>query len=257
MADTIYKRMDQDQLDYLMVYLLGILKQKFATSNTTYTFTQDTTDKHKFTVSGSDGTSVSITIPDNNTTYSDATASAHGLMTAAQYTKLAGIADGANKTTVDTAITATGTNPVTGKAINDALANKAPTSSPSFTGSPKSTTPSAGDNSTRIATTAFVTSAIAAALAAFTSVKFVVVTAFSALPTTGAVGTFYFVPDTHSDSNDSYDEYIWLVDQKKYEKIGNTDVDLSGYVKRTDMATLTNTEIEGAVNAAVTTVFGS
>lgn len=39
-------------------------------TNTTYTLTQDATDGHKFTFAGSDGTSVTITIPDNNTTYS-------------------------------------------------------------------------------------------------------------------------------------------------------------------------------------------
>ena len=51
---------------------------------------------------------------------------------------------------------------------------------------------------------------------------------FEELPETGVKGTIYLVPDEHSDSNDTYDEYIWVTD--KYEKIGNTDVNLSGYV---------------------------
>ena len=38
-------------------------------TNTTYTLTQDGTDGHKFTLSGTDGYSKTITIPDNNTTY--------------------------------------------------------------------------------------------------------------------------------------------------------------------------------------------
>lgn len=38
-------------------------------TNTTYTITQDATDGHKFTFAGSDGSSKTITIPDNNTTY--------------------------------------------------------------------------------------------------------------------------------------------------------------------------------------------
>ena len=38
-------------------------------TNTTYTITQDATDGHKFTLAGSDGSSKTITIPDNNTTY--------------------------------------------------------------------------------------------------------------------------------------------------------------------------------------------
>ena len=48
--------------------------------------------------------------------------------TTAEKTKLAGIATGANKTTVDTALSSTSTNPVQNKVINTALAGKANTS---------------------------------------------------------------------------------------------------------------------------------
>lgn len=41
--------------------------------------------------------------------------------------------------------------------INSTLAGKAPTASPAFTGNPTAPTPTAGDNDTSIATTAFVT----------------------------------------------------------------------------------------------------
>lgn len=64
-------------------------------TNTTYTLTQDSSDGHKITLTPSSGSATTITIPDNNTTYSDATTSAHGLMTAADKTKLNGIATGA------------------------------------------------------------------------------------------------------------------------------------------------------------------
>lgn len=60
-----------------------------------------------------------------DTTYSDATTSAHGLMTAAMVTKLNGIASGANKITVDSELSSTSTNPVQNKVINTALAGKA------------------------------------------------------------------------------------------------------------------------------------
>ena len=52
---------------------------------------------------------------------------------------------------------------------------------------------------------------------------------FSDLPKTGVIGTIYLVPDTHSDSNDAYDEYIWntTLTTPTYEKIGNTDVELT------------------------------
>ena len=48
--------------------------------------------------------------------------------TDADKSKLAGIAEGANKTTVDAALSSTSTNPVQNKVINDALAGKAASS---------------------------------------------------------------------------------------------------------------------------------
>ena len=61
---------------------------------------------------------------DANTTYPDATTSAHGLMTAADKTKLDGIATGANKTIVDSGLSSSSTNPVQNKAISSALGKK-------------------------------------------------------------------------------------------------------------------------------------
>lgn len=61
---------------------------------------------------------------DNNTTYSDATQSAHGLMTAADKKKLDGIAAGATKVAVDSALSATSTNPVQNKVVQAALDSK-------------------------------------------------------------------------------------------------------------------------------------
>ena len=76
----------------------------------------------------SDATNDQITIAATNTTYSDATTSASGLMTAAMVTKLNGIATGANKTTVDSSLSSSSTNPVQNKVIYNALAGKAATS---------------------------------------------------------------------------------------------------------------------------------
>ena len=73
--------------------------------------------------------SINSDVPANakftDTTYSDATQSAHGLMTAADKKKLDGIADGANKITVDSALSDTSTNPVQSKAVKTALDGKA------------------------------------------------------------------------------------------------------------------------------------
>ena len=65
------------------------------------------------------------TPPTTNTTYDVATQSANGLMSSSDKTKLDGIATGANKTTVDSALSSTSTNPVQNKVINSALAGKA------------------------------------------------------------------------------------------------------------------------------------
>lgn len=54
-----------------------------------------------------------------------ASTSASGLMTAAMVTKLNGIAEGANKITVDSSMSSSSTNPVQNKVVNTALASKA------------------------------------------------------------------------------------------------------------------------------------
>lgn len=57
-----------------------------------------------------------------------ATQSQAGAMSASDKSKLDGIASGANKTTVDSALSSTSTNPVQNKVINSALAGKAASS---------------------------------------------------------------------------------------------------------------------------------
>lgn len=60
-------------------------------TDTIYTLTQDQTDGHKITFTPSAGNATTITIPDNDTTYEDATQSVHGLMSTSDKTKLDGI----------------------------------------------------------------------------------------------------------------------------------------------------------------------
>lgn len=60
-------------------------------------------------------TALGYTPPTTNTTYSAATTSAAGLMSAADKTKLDGIATGATKVTVDSAMSDSSTNPVQNK----------------------------------------------------------------------------------------------------------------------------------------------
>lgn len=64
------------------------------------------------------------------------------------------------------------------------------------------------------------------------------------LPETGEAGIIYLISNSGSNPN-SYDEYIYV--NSKFEKIGTTDVDLSGYIKETDLVTITNEEIDTIV----------
>jgi hypothetical protein len=93
----------------------------------TQSFVYDGSAAKTLNIKGSGATSVTsdtngnITISSTNTTYSAASTTANGLMTSAMVTKLNGIATGATKVTVDTAMSSTSTNPVQNKAVYAAI----------------------------------------------------------------------------------------------------------------------------------------
>lgn len=161
------------------------------------------------------GDHISISADTISAVYDNATQSKAGLMSAADKIKLA--------------------------EVNDVISTKSNIDSPAFTGTPLAPTAAEGTKTKQIATTEFVSSAVAAALAKITGIKFEVVTE---LPASGVDGVFYLLSHTHSDENDSYDEYVWLSGKSKYEKIGNTDVDLSGYIKSSDISAIANTDVD-------------
>lgn len=96
-----------------------------------------------------------------------------------------------------------------------------------------------------------VNTAIASAIAGITEIDFQVV---NALPATGEKGVIYLVPNGGSGQN-SKDEYIWIDGDPSgyFEKIGTTNIDLSGYVQASEMHALTNAEIDTIFNQ----VFGN
>jgi len=67
----------------------------------------------------------------------------------------------------------------------------------------------------------------------------------SSLPSTGSHGVIYLVPV--SQGANIYDEYIYV--NNAFEKIGSTDIDLSGYVKFSDLTAITNAQIDSIVAA--------
>lgn len=89
-------------------------------------------------------------------------------------------------------------------------------------------------------TSSQVQSAINEALSDITGIDIQVVTS---LPTTGVKGVIYLVAHSHG-TTDSYDEYIWVASTSKFEKIGNTDIDLSEYTKTSDFTEVTAADID-------------
>jgi hypothetical protein len=88
-----------------------------------------------------------------------------------------------------------------------------------------------------------VSDAIDAALADVTGIDYQIV---QSLPATGEKGVIYLVSNSGSGGN-SYDEYIWITPTggtAHFEKIGTTDVDLSGYWAKTELTAITTAEID-------------
>lgn len=165
--------------------------------------------------------------------------------TTAEKNKLAGIATGATKNTASTttpkmdgtAAVGSETAYAKGDHVHPTDTSRAPLASPTFTGTPKAPTATAGTKDTQIATTAFVDAAITNAISGIQGISYEVV---QTLPATGAAGTIYLISNSGSGQN-IYDEYIWT--GSAFEKIGTTDVDLSGYQPL--MTAITNAQING------------
>lgn len=68
----------------------------------------------------------------------------------------------------------------------------------------------------------------------------------SELPETGKTNILYLVAKTEAASGDGYDEYLYI--NGAWERVGSTDIDLSGYVQASEMHAITNTEITAIVN---------
>ena len=145
-------------------------------------------------------------IPAQDTTYADATTSTHGLMSAADKTKLDGVATGAQANKIESVkVNGTALTPDSSKAVNVDLS--------------------------AYAKSADVTKEIASAVSGVTQIDYSVV---ETLPSTGKKGIIYLVANSDSGNN-IYDEYIYI--NSKFEKLGSREMDLSSYAKKTDIPT--------------------
>lgn len=82
-----------------------------------------------------------------------------------------------------------------------------------------------------------VNTAITTAVADAAHIKF---EAVDALPATGTANVIYLVPNGGVEGN-AKDEYMWV--GGKWERMGSTDVDLSGYWQKADLVALTADEL--------------
>lgn len=166
--------------------------------------------------------------------------------TTAEKNKLAGIAAGAQVNAITTVkVNGTALTPDTNKAVDVTVPTK----------TSQLTNDSGFQNATQVKATVTgqgyqtqsqVQSLINSAVGNVTSIRYEKVTS---LPATGATGVIYLVAHSHG-TQDIYDEYIWIADTKTFEKIGNTDINLSGYVKATDLAAITTDELNAMWSAA-------
>ena len=191
-----------------------------------------------------------------NTTYSDATQSAHGLMTAADKKKLDGIADGANKYTLPTAgntlggvkttSTVTDTTGYTAAPIIDGVPyykdtnttyNAATQSANGLMSAADKKKLDAFDAASAYATQAYVGQQIAAAGHLIRQIV-------NALPEVSAAkdNVIYMVKKSSGKTGDLYDEYMLIAGAM--EHIVSTDVDLAPYAKTADFVALNDSDLE-------------
>lgn len=102
-----------------------------------------------------------------------------------------------------------------------------------------------GIDLTKYSTTDEMVAAINAAVGSITGIKFETYPTISDLPTTGVNGVIYLVPNSGSGNNVK-DEYYWDDTSKQYELFGTTEIDLSDYIKKTDLVELTTDEVKAA-----------
>lgn len=155
-----------------------------------------------------------------------ATTSADGLMSSTDKTKLEGIESGAEANVqADWSETSSSSDAY--------IANKPTIPTVDTTMS---------DSSNNAISNATVKSYIDNAIGSITGMEFEVV---SSLPATGDAGTIYLVSNSGTSPN-SYDEYIWVVvsGTGQFEKIGTTNVDLSGYQLISDLVPISSSDID-------------
>lgn len=83
-------------------------------------------------------------------------------------------------------------------------------------------------------------------------IKTIQISVVESLPDTGQSNIIYLVDKASPQTSNVYDEYIWIEDENKFEKIGDTEIDLTDYLTKTGDGS--NLQVNGA--ALGTTITG-
>ena len=94
---------------------------------------------------------------------------------------------------------------------------------------------------TDLATTQYVNDEIVDALKDVTGFEFVVV---QELPEVGVGSYIYLLATVHPVFGSTYDEYVWLTNEQRFEMIGTTEVDLSNYYEKTQTDALLDKKVD-------------
>jgi len=194
-------------------------------------------------------------IPEQDTTYTPATQTKDGLLSAEDKAKLDNVAAGAQVNKIETVKVNGVAQPITEKAVdltvptktsqltNDAGFQDADEVEAAITGKGYQT---AAQVETAITakgyqTAAQVTSTVNSAIA---NTKHFTTAFVDTLPETGDDKTMYFVPKANAQDKNAKDEYMWNAEDEVFEKVGDTEVDLTGYMKKTDIEFATFSDID-------------
>lgn len=158
--------------------------------------------------------------------------------TTAEKNKLNGIASGAQANVIESVkVNGTALTP-SSKAVNVTVPTKVSQLS-NDSGFQNATQVNATITEKGYQTQSQVQSLINSAVGNVTSIKYQKV---ESLPATGSNGVIYLVSHSHG-TQDIYDEFIWIADSKTFEKIGNTDIDLSAYLKKAELTAISTNDL--------------
>lgn len=150
-----------------------------------------------------------------------------------------------------------------------AEALKAPLASPALTGTPTAPTAAAGTNTTQLATTAFVgtavaneanarNSAITSAIGNLTLLHFIMLGSDAQLPSAASAdkSAIYLKPlSGETQDTDRFEEWISIMGTDdvgyKWEKLGDSNIDLSDYATTSELSSAISGEVTNR-NAAIT-----